>query len=299
MIEFSNLSRWHGDVIAINDLSVQVGSGVTAVLGPNGSGKSSLLRLAVGLLRPNQGSVRVLGENPWDNPALMRRIGYVPEGPSPWPERSGRACVERAAELSGLGTAASAAASRALAEVGLGAEADRVSGGYSHGMTQRLKLAMAWVHEPDVLVLDEPLVGTDPLARRDLLAVMANQASKGRTLLVATHVLADVDDLGGSILLINRGRLVAHGAVPEVRELLDKAPRTIRIGTPNPKDLGRRMWDWPSVLSVEADDRAVIVRTRAPAAFHADLQRLGASGGVTSITSPDDSVEAVFEHLVT
>ena len=298
MIEFNNLSRWHGDVIAINDVSVQVGSGITAVLGPNGSGKSSLLRLAVGLLRPNQGTVRVLGENPWDNPALMRRIGYVPEGPSPWPERTGRACVERAAELSGLGSAAPAAATRALREVGMSFEADRASGGYSHGMTQRLKLAMAWVHEPEVLVLDEPLVGTDPLARRDLLVAMAGQARHGRTLVVATHVLADVDDLGGSILLLNRGRLVAHGAVPEVRELLDQAARTIRIGTPDPKGLGRRMWDWPSVLSVESDEHAVIVRTRSPAAFHAELQRLGATGGVTSITSPDDSVEAVFEHLV-
>ena len=177
-------------------------------------------------------------------------------------------------------------------------EAARASGGYSHGMTQRLKLAMAWVHEPEILVLDEPLVGTDPLARRDLLAAMAAQARQGRTLVVATHVLADVDDLGGSILLLNRGRLVAHGAVPQVRELLDQAPRTIRVGTPDPKGLGRQMWDWPSVLSVESGERAVIVRTRSPAAFHAELQRLGSTGGVTSITSPDDSVEAVFEHLV-
>ncbi|MFA5943449.1 MAG: ABC transporter ATP-binding protein [Candidatus Thermoplasmatota archaeon] len=298
MIEFSTVSRWHGDVIALNDLTANIAPGVTTVLGPNGSGKSSLLRLTVGLLRPNQGTVRVFEENPWDNPRLLRRIGYVPEGPSPWPQRTGRDCVQRAAELSGLGAGSAAAASRALRDVGLQAEADRATGAYSHGMTQRLKLAMAWVHEPEVLVLDEPLVGTDPVARADLLAAMAEQARQGRTLLVATHVLADVDTMGGNILLLNHGRLVAHGPVPEIRELLDQAPRTIRITTPDPKALGRTMWDWPSVLSLEADTQSVTVRTRMPSAFHAELQRLGASGGVTSITSPDDSVEAVVQHLV-
>ena len=298
MIECAHVSRWHGDVIAVNDLTVALRPGLTSVLGPNGSGKSTLFGMAVGLLRPSAGSIQVLGEKPWDNQRLLRRIGYVPAGRSPWPERTGRDCVERAAILSGLGTGTPAAARTALRFVGLEADAERASGGYSHGMTQRLKLAMATVHEPEALILDEPLVGADPQARQDLLDAMQGMVQQGRSIAVATHILADVDDLGGDIMMLNHGRLLAHGPVPEIRELLDQVPRTIRIGTPDPRSLGSELWTWDSVLSVEATEGAVTVRTKAPAIFYAQLQQRGANGMVQSITSPDDSVEAVFQHLV-
>lgn len=299
MIECSHLSRWRGDVIAVNDLTIALRPGLTSILGPNGSGKSTLLNLAVGLIRPSAGTIRVLGQDPWDNPELLRRIGFVPAGRSPWPEKSGLDCVERSAILSGLGARSGDAARQAIKFVGLEVDQARASGGYSHGMTQRLKLAMATVHEPEALVLDEPLVGADPQSRQDLLLALQAMVREGRSIAVATHVLADVDDFGGDIMLLNHGRLLAHGPVPEVRELLDDVPRTVRIGTGDPRALGAELWGWDSVLSVEAGEGAIIVRTKAPAAFHEQLQQAGAKGLVTSITSPDDSVEAVFQHLVT
>lgn len=296
MIECQHLSRWHGDVMALNNLTVTLGDGTTCLVGPNGSGKSTLLRLAVGLLQPSTGSIQVLGQRPWDNPALMRRIGYVPDGPAPWPHLSGRTCVERAARFCGLPDP-QGAAGRAIALVGLEEAQDRASGTYSHGMAQRLKLAMAWVHEPELLVLDEPLVGCDPLARQAILDALATVAAQGRHLLVATHILSDVEELGGSLLLLDHGRLVAHGAAGELRDLLDQVPRVVRVGTPDPRALGRELWTWDSVLSVEAEPDALLVRTR-DARFFKQLQEMGQNGGVTSITSPDDSVETLFQHLV-
>lgn len=297
MLSFDHVSRWHETVIGLNDVTVALRPGITAILGPNGSGKSTFLRLAVGLLRPHAGTVRVLDENPWDNPRLMRRIGYVPDGPVPWPERSGLACVERVATLADLPDA-TAAAAKAMDDLGLGEAQDRPSGTYSHGMAQRLKLAMAAVHDPELLILDEPVVGTDPLARRDILQRLQALARSGKTVVLATHVLADVDQLGGDLLLLDHGRLVAHGAQGEIRDLLDQVPRTIRIGSPNPRVLGAQLWELESVLSVESQDGAVVVRTRQPAVFYAQLQQLAAEGNVTSITSPDDSVESIFRHVV-
>lgn len=295
MLSFDHVSRWHETVIGLNDVTVTLRPGITAILGPNGSGKSTFLRLAVGLLRPHAGSVRVLEQDPWDNPRLMRRIGYVPDGPVPWPERTGLACVERVAALANV---TSAAAAKALADLGLSEAQDRPSGTYSHGMAQRLKLAMATVHDPELLILDEPVVGTDPLARRDILHRLQGLAQAGKTVVLATHVLADVDQIGGDLLLLDHGRLVAHGSQSEIRDLLDQVPRTIRIGTADPRLLGRQLWGMESVLSVEHEDGAVTVRTRQPALLYAQLQQLAAEGNVASITSPDDSVESIFRHVV-
>lgn len=297
MLSFDSVSRWHETVIGLNDVTVEVGPGITAVLGPNGSGKSTFLRLAVGLLRPHAGEVRVLGENPWDNPRLMRRIGYVPDGALPWPERSGLACVQRVATFAGLPDPGSAARAT-LKEGGLEAVQDRPSGTYSHGMAQRLKLAMASVHDPELLVLDEPVAGTDPLARRDILQRLTAWAAAGKSVVLATHVLADVDEIGGDLLLLDHGRLVAHGEQRGIRELLDQVPRSIHIGSPDPRRLGRQLWDLDSVLSVEAAEHAVTVRTRQPAIFYAQLQQVAQQGNVTSVTSPDDSVEAIFRYVV-
>ena len=297
MLSFDHVSRWHETVIGLNDVTVNLRPGITAILGPNGSGKSTFLRLSVGLLRPHAGSVRVLEQDPWDNPRLMRRIGYVPDGPVPWPERTGLACVERVAALANV-RQASAAAAKALADHGLSDAQDRASGTYSHGMAQRLKLAMATVHDPELLILDEPVVGTDPLARSDILHRLQDLARTGKPVVLATHVLADVDQLGGDLLLLDHGRLVAHGAQTEIRDLLDQVPRTIRIGTSNPRLLGGQLWDLESVLSVEQEEGAVVVRTRHPAVFYAQLQQLAPDGNVASVTSPDDSVESIFRHVV-
>lgn len=301
VITFEHLSRWHGSVVAVNDVNATIEPGITALLGPNGSGKSTLLRLAVGLLRPSQGTVQILGQDPWANPDLMRRIGYVPDGPAPWRDLTGQAAVERAAQLSGL--APSDARERAqvsLAAVGLTAAADRAVAGYSHGMQQRVKFAVATVHQPDLLILDEPLLGTDPIARRDLTRAMRDFAKAGGSILLSTHVLPDVEALTDRMLLLDHGRLLAHGTLPTVRGMLDKHPRTVRIATPRARDLGRMVWEWPTVTAVESSDSALTVHTTDPAGFHAQLQALLARGDIpfTSITSPDERLETVFHYLV-
>ncbi len=301
VLRFSHLSRWYGDVIGVNDVTAAIRPGITGLLGPNGAGKSTLIRMAMGLLRPSQGSVRVLGEDPWDNPGLLARIGYLPEGPAPWRDHTGAACVRRAALLSGIPPAeADDKAAAALARVGLTHAAGKKVASYSHGMQQRLKFALALVHEPQLLVLDEPLLGTDPLSRRDLLHLLRDLAESGHSILLSTHVLSDIEALTDRILLVNHGRVMAHGAVHEIRDLLERYPRTVRIATPSPRELGARLWQWDSVLGVEAADGAVLVTTSNAGDFYEQLQDLLVDGDApfTSVTSPDDTVEAVFRFLV-
>ncbi len=301
VLEANQLSRWYGDVIAVNDLTVQVGSGVTGLLGPNGAGKSTLMNMAMGLLLPSAGQIRVLEENPWDNPRLLGRIGFVPEGDAPWREMSGLNCAVHAARLSGLtGLAAEDAAKGALRRVGLMDVSERVVATYSRGMRQRLKIALAIMHDPELYILDEPLLGTDPPTRRDLIHMVREFDQQGKSILVSTHILPDIEAMTQRILLLNHGRLMAYGDVAEIRDLLDRYPRTIRIGTPNPRDLGARLWGWPTVLSLQAEEAAVVVRTHKPKEFLQELQGFLARDSVpfTSVTSPDDNVEAIFRYLV-
>lgn len=301
-VECKDLSRWYGDVIAVNDVTVDVQPGVTGLLGPNGAGKSSLMRMAVGLLQPSNGSIRVLDEDPWNNTRLLARIGYVPEGDAPFRDRTGRRAVTLIARMSGItGLQAEEAADRVLKAVGLQAEADKRVDAYSRGMRQKLKLALSLLHEPELFILDEPLLGTDPMTRKDLIELIKDQSRAGKSLIVSTHVLPDVEAMTQRILLLNHGRLMAHGDVPEIRDWLERYPRTVRIATPKPRDLGGKLWTLPSVLSVQAEDAAVLVKTTKPQEFFSQLQRLLVSDRTipfTSVTSPDDNVEAVFRYLV-
>ncbi len=304
VLELSHVSRWYGDVIAVNDVSVKVQPGIVGVLGPNGAGKSSLMRMIVGLSRPSAGSVRVLGQDPWSNPGYLRRIGYVPEAKAPWRELPGREVAIRAARLSGLEPGmAERAADDAIARVGLSDAASKPVESYSHGMHQRLKFALAIAHDPDLLILDEPLLGTDPVARRDLLKLMREMGDQGKSLLVSTHVLPDVEALTRRILVMNHGRLMAYGDAGEIRDLLERYPRTVRIQTPAPRAIGAAIWGWESVAAMDIEPDALVIRTSEPAAFYTALQELlGRPDGdplpFTSITSPDDHVETVFRYLV-
>lgn len=300
-LECNSLSRWYGDVIAVNDVTVEVRPGITGLLGPNGAGKSSLMKMAMGLLRPSAGTLKVLDENPWNNTALLARIGYVPEGDPPWTHLTGRRCAILAGRMAGLsGASAEEAADRALQQTGLAEQAEKVVDAYSRGMRQKLKFALALLHEPELYILDEPLLGSDPLTRRDLIQLIRDLEKQGRSVLVSTHVLPDVEAMTQRILLLNHGRLMAYGEVAEIRDLLERYPRTVRIATPDPRGLGAALWRWDSVLSLQAEDAAVVVRTPKPQEFYRELQQLLIQEKVpfTSLTSPDDNVEAVFRYLV-
>src|SRR5436190_6442772 len=230
IIEFDGVSKWYGNVIGLNKLTLHIPAGVTGLLGPNGAGKSTLLQLATGQLQPSQGTVRVLGQSVWDNPALNRLIGLCPEQDAFYEWMTGHDFVRTCARLSGMGQLeAMAAASRAMEQVGMTENMNRAVRGYSKGMRQRTKLAQALVHEPRVLFLDEPLTGTDPVARRDMIEVIRGLAAGGCSVLVSSHVLHEVHALTAQIVMLHRGRLVAEGHVREIRDLIDQHPHRIRL----------------------------------------------------------------------
>ena len=297
----TNLSRFHGDVVGVNDLTLDIQPGITGLLGPNGAGKTTLFRMAMGLIKPSAGSILVLDENPWDNPPLLKRIGYVPDGDAPWQDYTGLEAATHFASLSGLGgSSAESAAGEALGRVGLQGAADKKVGAYSRGMRQRLKFAFATINDPQLWLLDEPLLATDPLTRRDLIGLIKDHAAKGGSVVISTHVLTDVEALTQRIALMAHGRLLAHGDVHDIRDMLERYPRTVRVGTPNPRELGSMLWNLPSVLSLEATEGAVIVRTRQPQQFFAQLQDLLATKDIefSSVTSLDEDVESIFRYLV-
>ena len=235
VIEFHSVSKWYGHVIGVNNLSLRLPAGVTGLLGPNGSGKSTLLQLATGQLRPSQGEVRVLGHRPWNNPGLNRLVGLCPEQDAFFEWMTGREFLTNCALLGGLGRRrVREAAERTLELVGMTEHADRPVRGYSKGMRQRIKLAQALVHDPLVLFLDEPLTGTDPVARRELMDLIIDWGRQGRTVLVSSHIFHEVQAVTREIVLLNRGRLVALGDVRQIRDLIDSHPHRIVLRSPTP-----------------------------------------------------------------
>ncbi|WP_337177395.1 ABC transporter ATP-binding protein [Paludisphaera sp.] len=303
VIEFRGVSKWYGQVIGLNNLTLRLGTGVTGLLGPNGAGKSTLLQLATGQLRPSQGEVRVLGVRPWNNAGLNRHVGLCPEQDAMFEWMTGRKFLRACGELAGLGRrGAREAADRTLELVGMTAAADRAVRGYSKGMRQRTKLAQALIHDPEVLFLDEPLTGTDPVARHELMELIAGLARAGRTILVSSHVLYEVQALTSRIVLVNRGRLVAFGDVRQIRDLIDAHPHRIVLKGPDRRALAAKLVRWDDVEGIELprDERAIVVETRAPDRFYQRLPGLAreADAPIEEIESEDDNLEAVFKYLV-
>jgi ABC-2 type transport system ATP-binding protein len=304
VVEFHEVSKWYGNVIGLNKLSIRVPAGVTGLLGPNGAGKSTLLQLATGQLYPSQGRVRVLGQQVWNNPGLNRSIGLCPEQDAFYEWMTGWDFVYTCARLGGLRRpAAREAAARTLEAVGMTAHKDRAVRGYSKGMRQRTKLAQALVHDPDVLFLDEPFTGTDPVARRELMDIIRRLGAEGKSVLVSSHVLHEVHTLTPNIILLNRGRLVAEGQVRQIRDLIDKHPHHIVLVCDEYRKLAGHVLTWDDVEGVRvlAREKGIVVETHAPDAFYARLPDLATAGGleVREVYSDDDNLEAVFKYLVT
>lgn len=303
VVAFHEVSKWYGNVIGINKLSLEIRAGVTGLLGPNGAGKSTLLQLATGQLRPSQGQVRVLDEEPWNHASLNRRIGLCPEQDAFYEWMTGWDFVFTCARLSGMtGRVARDAAAEAIASVGMTNNQKRAIRGYSRGMRQRIKLAQALVHRPDVLFLDEPLTGTDPVARRDLMDIIQRLGRDGKSVLVSSHVLHEVQSLTPHIVLLNRGRLVAEGHVRQIRDLIDRHPHHIVVECKAYRQLAGRMLAWDDVEGVRVlgNDRGVMVETRSPDAFYSRLPELSLEDGlaIEAVYSDDDNLEAVFKYLV-
>jgi ABC-2 type transport system ATP-binding protein len=303
IIEFDGVSKWYGNVIGLNKLTLHLPAGVVGLLGPNGAGKSTLLQLATGQLRPSQGTVRVLGQPVWNNTGLLRHLGLCPEQDAFYEWMTGLDFVRTCARLSGMGRSeARTAAEAAMELVGMTPNMNRAIRGYSKGMRQRTKLAQALVHEPRVLFLDEPLTGTDPVARRDLIEVIRGLGAAGRSVLVSSHVLHEVQHLTPHIVLLHRGRLVAEGHVREIRDLIDKHPHRIVLVSDGCRALAARLANCADVVGIQFQDASssVLVETRQPDAFYARLPGLSLEDGlaVREVYSEDDNLEAVFKYLV-
>ncbi|HJZ87393.1 MAG TPA: ABC transporter ATP-binding protein [Polyangia bacterium] len=299
-IQLRGVSKWYGTVAALSDLSMSARSGVVGLLGPSGAGKTSLLRILVGQSRPTRGEALVLGERPWRNLPLMRRLGYCPEHEGVYEELTAIEFVTMLTRLHGFDPAESRRrAEAALERTGLADTGDKRMGAFSKGMRQRAKLAQALAHEPDVLILDEPLNGCDPLGRAELIRLIRELGAAGRTILVSSHVLYEVEAMTGEIRLLFRGQLLAEGNVHRIRELIDAHPHRIEVECDRPRVLGQALLAEEHVLRVGISGPRLVVETRTPDAAYSLIAGLALERGIkiTRIHSPDDNLQAVFRYL--
>ena len=300
-ITFARASRWYGPIIALNDVTIAIPPGVTGLLGPNGAGKSTFLKLAAGQLRPSQGEVRLLGSPAWGTPALFHRVGLCPETDAFWERLSGLQFLTTLLRFTGYDEEeCRRLAEKALHQVDLLDAKDRKLGGYSKGMRQRVKLAQAIAHEPDVLLLDEPVAGMDPVNRRRVIDLVRRLGREGKTVLVSSHILHEVEAMTRQVMLIHNGRILAEGDIREIRDLLDEHPHTVSLRARDPRKLAEAIVGWPTVLSLSfgSEGEWLTVQTARPDDFYGALPEVALQAGVTEMYSPDDDLESVFHYLV-
>jgi ABC-2 type transport system ATP-binding protein len=260
------------------------------------------MKLMTGQLRPSKGSLTVLDEPIWHNPGLYNRIGFCPEQDAFYDRMTGLEWVTALVRLNGVTEAEAGAMARGgLQAVELMDAADKKIGAYSKGMRQRVKMAQALAHDPELLILDEPLSGMDPLARRKAIRMIKDWGRAGKSVIVSSHILHEIESMTANILLINQGRILAEGNVHQIRDLIDEHPHTVYIKADHPRALAREFLTQDDVLSLRFEEQAVVVQTARPDVFYARLTDLAASGEhgvIHEVTSPDDNLQAVFQYLV-
>ncbi|MFL5682894.1 MAG: ABC transporter ATP-binding protein [Chloroflexota bacterium] len=298
-LEVDHVSRWYGNVVAVNDISFGLGAGVTGLLGPNGAGKSTLLHLMAGLLAPSAGRVLVEGESAWRRPEMYRHVGLVPERETVHAFLSGREFARLNARLQAVADP-DAAAARAIATVDLTDAADRPIGTYSKGMRQRAKLAGALVHDPRILLLDEPFNGMDPRQRLHMMTLLRSMAAEGRTILFSSHILEEVERLADSVLVLYAGRLAAAGDFRSIRRLMTDRPHTFTVRSSDDRRLAAALMADQAVFGAELVAGHVAVQTADYGAFTRTLPRVARDAAVSlfEVRPTDDSLESVFSYLV-
>jgi ABC-2 type transport system ATP-binding protein len=294
-----HVSRWYGNVVAVNDISFTLSAGVTGLLGPNGAGKTTLLHLISGLLQPSAGEVTVMGVPAWRHPGMYRQVGLVPEREAVHGYLTGREFVALNARLQGVSDVAQAT-TRAIATVELQDAADRAIGTYSKGMRQRVKVAGALVHEPTVLLLDEPFNGMDPRQRLHMMDLLRTMAASGRTVLFSSHILEEVERLADTVLVIYAGRLAASGDFRSIRRLMTDRPHAFTVRSSDDRRLGALLIAETSVFGAELTTDRLSVRTSDFDGFGRALPRLARDAGISlyEVTPTDESLESVFGYLV-
>ena len=299
-IDVRAVSKWFGNVVAVNDVSLKIYPGITGLLGPNGAGKTTLLHMIAGLAKPSEGQVELLGEGVRNNSGLYRRIGVMSEHEAVYDFYSGREFVELAGRLHSVSPLAPAV-ERAVEAVGLSDVQDRPLGSYSRGMRQRMRLAATLVHDPEVLLLDEPLNGTDPRQRIEFHDLMRRLSQEGRTIVISSHILEEVETLAERILLLVSGKLAAAGDFRAIRAKLDERPYRVQIATDSPRLMAAALVGMEEVDSVAVDpDGALVVMSRNVSALQRSVPRLALERRIRlfRVEPLDDSLESVFSYVV-
>jgi ABC-2 type transport system ATP-binding protein len=298
-IELHSVSRWYGNVVAVNDVTMTIGPGVTGLLGPNGAGKSTLLHMVAGFLEPSRGEVTVGGVASWRNPLVYRTLGLVPERDSVYAFLTGEEFVRATAKLHELPDPQSAAR-RAIGIVEMAGAQDRQISTYSKGMRQRIKVAAALVHNPEVMLLDEPFNGMDPRQRLQMMDLLHTLGAEGRTIIFSSHVLEEVERLSGTIQVIVAGRLAASGDFRAIRRLMTSRPHVFLVRTSDDRLLGATLIGRPAVTAVEVTPKGLQVRASDYGTFSREIAVLSKAQGIRlhELLPEDESLESVFAYLV-
>lgn len=298
-IELEHVSRWYGNVVAVNDITFALGPGVTGLLGPNGAGKSTLLHLLAGLLAPSAGTVRIAGRAAFGDPSVYREVGLVPEREAVPGYLTGHEFALLNAQLQGVADARGAA-DKAMATVELTDAAHRPIRTYSKGMRQRAKLAGALVHEPRILLLDEPFNGMDPRQRLHMMGLLREMAAAGRVILFSSHILEEVERLADAVLVVYAGRLAASGDFRSIRRLMTDRPHRFMIRSSDDRALASALLRHPSIFGVELSDGVLSIRTSDYGAFTHMVAPAARDAGIRllEVSPTDDSLESVFSYLV-
>ena len=298
-IELRGVSHWYGNVVAVNDISMTIGPGVTGLLGPNGAGKTTILNMTAGFLMPSRGKITVAGQSTWRNPAMFRQVGVVPERDSVYAFLTGTEFVAVTARLHGLPDA-DAAAQRAIDLVEMSEAQDRRISTYSKGMRQRIKVAAALVHDPEVLLLDEPFNGLDPRQRLHMMDLLHAQGDRGRVIVFSSHILEEVERLSGVIQVIVGGRLAASGDFRAIRRLMTTRPHVFLVHSSDDRALGAALIGRPAVSGVELTAHGLQVRASDYGTFTREVAGLSRDHGIRlrQVLPADESLESVFNYLL-
>lgn len=301
VISARRLAIWYGAVIGINNISIDFRQGVIGLLGPNGAGKSTLMKCLTGQLRPKTGTVTIHNKNLWQDSSVFMRLGLVPEQDAFYEEMTAHQFVTYLTRLQGFNAhEAGKLADDALDSLSLADRKHEKIRTYSKGMRQRVKIAQALAHKPDVLFMDEPLTGTDPLGRRHIIDLIQEMGDQGKTVIVSSHVLNEVEQMTSEVVLINRGRILADGNVYRIREMIDDHPHTLLLELSKPREFAALLAPFEDIVSIEFTERGLKVATANPDACYDRIPRLALDHKISlhAMSSPDNNLMAVFKYLV-
>ncbi len=306
IIEAVDLSRFYGKVVGLNQVNTTIQSGITGLLGPNGAGKTTFQKLMIGQIKPSKGQISTLGQNPWKNLLLYKRIGYCPEYDAFYYGQTGRHFVTSLVRLYGFSSSESVKlANEAIKIVEMEGAADRAIGGYSKGMKQRMKFAQAIAHDPELLIMDEPLAGADPVTRIKLMFLIKDMSKAGKSVIVSSHVLHEIEKISPKILLVYQGKVLASGKIHEIRELIYQYPHEVKIKGVKVRKLAEHMLSLSHIQNIsfikdENGEEVLYVKTSNPSKFYGQLPKIIESNklNVFHISSTDDNLDSVFRYLI-